>query len=191
MYVVKKKKKDWHSCFFSYSSCPSCYPSNYPEAVPSSCWPLTLSSPKPSHSFPLILTSTSMHCLFLFSCFVSAKQYFPILSFLVMWWYLVLYFLHIILLFVYSALPSLSSPSGRVHDVARQRVRWRADHRLHQPAGAGWKAVLAGPWDSTGTSTTTCCLAQQVPGCRGQHCTLYTTNHTWVCRDNGAHWLSK
>lgn len=40
-------KKDWHSCFFSYFSCPSCYPSNYPEAVHSSCPPLLLSSPNP------------------------------------------------------------------------------------------------------------------------------------------------
>lgn len=69
-------KKDWHSCFFSSSSCPSCYPLNYPEAVPSSCWPPTLSSPKPSHSSPTTLTSTSMLCLFLF-CFLSAKPYLP------------------------------------------------------------------------------------------------------------------
>lgn len=121
-----KKKKDWHSCFFSSSSCPSCYPSNYPEAVPSSCWPLTLSSPKPFPLFPLILPSTSILCLFLFSRFVSAKQHFHILSFLVMRHLVLLFSLH------NSAFAIFSSPlwflalrkSTRRGRTACQMVRW-------------------------------------------------------------------
>lgn len=105
-------KKDWDSCFFSYCSCPSCYPSNYPEAVHSSCPPLLLSSPKPSHSIPLILTSTSMLFHFLFSCCVSVQQNFHIWSFLIRW-SLIVCFLHKMPFSPYSALASPSLPFRR------------------------------------------------------------------------------